>query len=179
VDLRVHAVLPRSYANGPGARFVIWTQGCTLACPGCFNPETHSGDGGERRTTEELAEAAINAEGIDGVTITGGEPLQQSEAVAEFCGQVKGHRSIVILTGFSRREIESDPVRMKAVENADMVVAGRYNAGRYLGKGLRGSGNKEYWALTGRYGPEDFTAIPDVEVILTVTGERIITGMPA
>lgn len=38
---RVHAVEPRSQANGPGVRFVVWSQGCTLGCPGCFNPGTH------------------------------------------------------------------------------------------------------------------------------------------
>lgn len=37
---RLHAVVPRSAANGPGVRYVVWSQGCALACPGCFNPET-------------------------------------------------------------------------------------------------------------------------------------------
>ena len=45
--LRVHRFLPHSYANGPGARAVIWVQGCTLGCPGCFNPATHPHAGGE------------------------------------------------------------------------------------------------------------------------------------
>lgn len=35
---RLHAVVPRSTANGPGVRYVVWSQGCALACPGCFNP---------------------------------------------------------------------------------------------------------------------------------------------
>src|SRR3972149_712339 len=42
VILRLHALLPRSRANGPGMRAVIWFQGCTRGCPGCFNPETHA-----------------------------------------------------------------------------------------------------------------------------------------
>jgi anaerobic ribonucleoside-triphosphate reductase activating protein len=179
VDLRVHAVLPRSYANGPGARFVIWTQGCDLGCPGCFNPETHPGDRGERRAADELADAALAAPGIDGVTITGGEPLLQPEAVAGFCRRIDGRLGIVILTGFTRREIENDPARLRAVAAADMVIAGRYNPSLRVATGLRGSSNKEYWALTSRYRPADFAVIPDVEVILTATGERIITGMPA
>ena len=46
VSVRVHATEPRSRANGPGARFVVWMQGCTLGCPGCFNPATHDARGG-------------------------------------------------------------------------------------------------------------------------------------
>ncbi|WP_425586158.1 4Fe-4S cluster-binding domain-containing protein [Streptomyces sannanensis] len=37
---QVHSTLARSAANGPGLRFVVWSQGCSLACAGCFNPET-------------------------------------------------------------------------------------------------------------------------------------------
>jgi len=46
--LRVHHFLPRSHANGPGVRAVLWAQGCSLACPGCFNADTHALTGGER-----------------------------------------------------------------------------------------------------------------------------------
>ena len=42
----IHAIEPRSRANGPGVRFVVWLQGCTLGCPGCFNPSTHAAAGG-------------------------------------------------------------------------------------------------------------------------------------
>ena len=42
VSAAIHAIEPRSRANGPGARFVVWLQGCTLGCPGCFNPATHA-----------------------------------------------------------------------------------------------------------------------------------------
>jgi anaerobic ribonucleoside-triphosphate reductase activating protein len=63
---RIHAVLPRSAANGPGLRFVIWSQGCTLACPGCFNPRTHPA-GGEPRTAGDLAAAALAAGRRDGI----------------------------------------------------------------------------------------------------------------
>ncbi len=41
MTLRLHAFLPRSRANGPGWRSVVWVQGCSLGCAGCFNPQTH------------------------------------------------------------------------------------------------------------------------------------------
>jgi anaerobic ribonucleoside-triphosphate reductase activating protein len=173
-------VLPRSAANGPGLRFVIWSQGCTLACPGCFNPATHPRDDGEPATAEELAAQVLNQAGIDGVTLTGGEPLEQPAAVARFCDLIGagGGLGIVILTGFTRQEITADPARERAVARADMVLAGRYNARRHLGSGLRGSDNKEYWARTGRYSPADFTTAADVELIVSPDGSVTVTGMP-
>jgi len=43
----LHALIPASRANGPGLRAVVFFQGCTLRCPGCWNPETHPFRGAE------------------------------------------------------------------------------------------------------------------------------------
>ena len=80
--LNVHAILPRSRANGPGVRTVIWLQGCTLCCPGCFNPGTHSAE--PRLLMPEadlLARIIADQHEIEGVSISGGEPLQQPEGL--------------------------------------------------------------------------------------------------
>ena len=37
----LHAFVPASRANGPGLRAVIYFQGCSLQCAGCWNPDTH------------------------------------------------------------------------------------------------------------------------------------------
>jgi anaerobic ribonucleoside-triphosphate reductase activating protein len=182
---RVHAVEPRSRANGPGARFTIWSQGCTLGCPGCFNPRTHSPGGPARVWTVAdllaitLAEAD-GLDGLDGVTLTGGEPLEQPAAVAAFCAGLRQRSDlgIIILSGFTRAEIEQDPARVAAVRHADMVIAGRYNARRRIAAGLRGSDNKVYWTRTGRYRPADFTAVPDLEIAIATDGTITISGMP-
>jgi anaerobic ribonucleoside-triphosphate reductase activating protein len=176
-------MLPRSVANGPGVRFTIWSQGCTLACPGCFNPETHAAESrGERWTVGGLVDAVLaEAPHIEGITVTGGEPLEQPAAVGAFCREVKTHADlgIVILTGFTRREIEAVPARRAAVADADMVIAGRYLTRRHLARGLRGSSNKAYWARTDRYRAADFAAVPDVEVIIAADGTVTVTGMSA
>jgi anaerobic ribonucleoside-triphosphate reductase activating protein len=182
VPWRVHAVLPRSEANGPGLRYTIWSQGCALACPGCFNPGTHQAGGPQQqRLTGELAAAALAEPGIEGVTLTGGEPLEQPAAIAAFCGQIKARSDlgVIILTGFSRGEVQADAGRSAAVAAADMVIAGRYNARRHLGSGLRGSDNKVYWARTARYRPEDFATVPDVEITIEPGGMITVTGLPA
>jgi len=178
---RVHAVVPRSRANGPGVRFTIWSQGCALGCPECFNPRTHNPGGpAVTRSAGDLVDAVLAEAGIDGVTLTGGEPLEQPAAVVAFCQAVRARTDlgIVILSGFTRREIEADAARASAAEAADMVIAGRYNAGRHLGSGLRGSDNKIYWARTDRYTPADFAAVPDMEIAVAPDGAITISGMP-
>jgi anaerobic ribonucleoside-triphosphate reductase activating protein len=178
---RVHGVLPRSVASGPGERFTIWSQGCALACPGCFNPQTHAAAHGTTRTVGDLLGEVLNEPGIEGVTLTGGEPLEQPEAVAAFCAELRANSDlgVIVLTGFTRAEIEADPDRAAAVAATDLVVAGRYNRRRPLGAGLRGSANKIYWDLTGRYRESDLGGVPDMEVNIGNDGMVTVTGMVA
>ncbi|MEU2061251.1 4Fe-4S single cluster domain-containing protein [Streptomyces sp. NPDC013455] len=182
---RIHSTLARSTANGPGARFVVWSQGCTLACDGCFNPGTHPVRPGDPardpggRPVADLVEEVLGTDGIEGVTLTGGEPLEQTEAVAAFCGAVRRRSDlgIIVLTGFTRAEVEGDARRAAAVADTDLVVAGRYNARLRLGAGLRGSSNKEYWALTGRYTAADLAEVPEAELVIGTDGSITLTGM--
>ncbi|MBC6458171.1 4Fe-4S cluster-binding domain-containing protein [Actinomadura sp. HBU206391] len=191
IPWRLHAVIARSTANGPGTRRVIWSQGCSLGCPGCFNPETHAplGDGGDgdggkgfvRPVGEVAADVLADAAHLEGVTLTGGEPLEQPAAVAAFCTEVKAHSGlgVIVLTGFTRREIEADPARAAAVADADLVIAGRYNERLHLGRGLRGSSNKEHWTRTDRYGAGELPDVPELEIMIADDATMTFTGMVA
>jgi anaerobic ribonucleoside-triphosphate reductase activating protein len=179
---RVHAAVTRTRANGPGLRYGIWVQGCSLGCPGCFNPATHPGAGHGSVVPVRRSVAAVLAEpAIEGVTLTGGEPLEQPAATALFCAQVRaaGGLGIIVLTGFTRAEIEADPARLAAVAAADLVLAGRYNRHRHLGTGLRGSANKVAWPITARYSLADLDPVPALEVLLGPEGTVTVTGMTA
>jgi hypothetical protein len=79
----LHALIPASRANGPGLRAVVFFQGCTLACRGCFNPDTHPYTGTEV-AAEAVAERLLRAHkehGVEGVTFSGGEPMQQADSL--------------------------------------------------------------------------------------------------
>ncbi|MEU3457268.1 4Fe-4S single cluster domain-containing protein [Micromonospora sp. NPDC006766] len=179
VPWRIHATLPRSRANGPGERFVVWTQGCSLGCAGCFNPETHPA-GSVAREVANVVREVLATPGIEGVTVTGGEPLEQPEALAAFVAGVRrAGLGVVVLTGFSRAEIATDPALTAAVAGVDLVIAGRYNRRLHLGAGLRGSSNKEYWDRTGRYSAAMLSAVPEVEVLIGRDGTVTVTGMVA
>lgn len=180
--LWVHDMLPRSRANGPGTRFTIWVRGCTLGCAGCFNPTTHPTTAGTAWPVADLAELVLaELPHVEGVTLSGGEPLEQPEAVAELCRLLRARSDLgtVVLTSFTKAEIEADPARRAAVEDADTVIAGRYNAALRLGTGLRGSANKVYWPRTGRYRAADFECTPDAEITIGPDGTLTVTGMHA
>ncbi len=84
---RIHSIQSMGTLDGPGIRFVIFTQGCPLRCGCCHNPDTWDRKGGKIYTTEELVSRALRfreyfgEEG--GVTVSGGEPLLQAEFVSE------------------------------------------------------------------------------------------------
>jgi anaerobic ribonucleoside-triphosphate reductase activating protein len=69
-----HGMIIPSLVDGPGERAVVHFAGCSIGCPGCFNPETHDGQGWARTVQSVASEMlAISPR----VTISGGEPTQQ------------------------------------------------------------------------------------------------------
>lgn len=84
---KIHSFQSFGTVDGPGVRAVVFTQGCPLRCVCCHNPDTWDICGGRETTAEELAEKIRRLRsyfGRDGgVTVSGGEPLIQSEFVAE------------------------------------------------------------------------------------------------
>lgn len=178
---RVHGIEPRSRANGPGARFVVWMQGCTLGCAGCFNPTTHPHAGGQlRQVAELLAElaAAKARTGIEGLTLSGGEPMQQAAASAALLAGARAlGLSTLVFSGYTREEIEQIPDGAAALASIDVLVDGRYRSTERLGEGLRGSANQRILLLSGRYTLADVEATPVAEIRIARDGELVLTGV--
>jgi len=80
VQLNIHSILWGSKANGPGIRAVVWFQGCSIQCQGCFNPATHSFQSMQLLESKVLAGKIIGqGNKIEGITISGGEPFDQPD----------------------------------------------------------------------------------------------------
>lgn len=79
--IRLNTVLEDSITDGPGINLVLVTQGCEARCKGCHNPDTHPLDGGVELLIEPLFKHVTMS--TTGVTISGGEPLLQLDAVRE------------------------------------------------------------------------------------------------
>lgn len=180
MHLNVHAILPSSRANGPGARAVIWVQGCSLGCAGCFNPGTHPFTGGELVATEDLFERIVSlAPAIEGITISGGEPLQQRPAVLDLVARIRRDTSlsVILFTGFTWEEVTAMPDGGRLLASVDVLVAGRYVEARRLASALRGSANKTVHLLTDRYTRAALEATPVGEVVLLPDGRLVVSGI--
>ena len=68
---------------GPGRRIGIWMQGCSIGCKGCVSRDTWPRDEGKAMGVDDLLAwcREIGANGLDGVTISGGEPFDQPAAL--------------------------------------------------------------------------------------------------
>ena len=177
--VRIHDVLWQSYANGPGKRSGFWFQGCTLGCPGCFNPATHDPLAGRALLLDDCFQKLLEDTNLEGITISGGEPLQQPEALIAFLKMVRSRTALssVLLTGYEVGEV----VRMKCFDELkeclDVMIAGRYQAGLRCAQGLTGSSNKVMQFFSNRYRAKDFSDIPVAEVIIGTDGSITSSGI--
>ncbi len=84
---KVHSFQSLGTVDGPGVRYVVFMQGCPLRCKCCHNPDTWDFSGGKEFTPEQVLQKVIRVKeyfGADGgITLSGGEPLMQSEFVTE------------------------------------------------------------------------------------------------
>ena len=179
-SFRLHAFLPRSRANGPGTRAVIWAQGCSLGCPGCFNPQTHAPSGGEKVAVGELFQRVARlGPAIEGLTLSGGEPFQQPEALAELLARIRGETnlSVLVFTGYTCEEVSALPQAGRLLAGVDVLIAGRYVAATRVARGLRGSANKTIHLLSPRYSLADLEAVPEAEVFVGPDGVISTSGM--
>ena len=91
----LHAFVPASRANGPGLRAVVYFQGCSLHCEKCWNPATHKFRGVEVPVLEVVQrfEEASRFGSLEGATFSGGEPMQQAEALLELMRTIPQDRA--------------------------------------------------------------------------------------
>ena len=182
MQLRVHAFMESSTVNGPGARAVVWVQGCPLRCPGCWNPQTHDPLRGFQRDVSEILEwfARVSCENrIEGLTISGGEPMEQASAVLELLRRLKAaHPAMTtgLFSGYTERELP-DALWRAMQGHLDFAVLGRYNARRRSHDPLVTSTNQVLHLYTTRYSMADFEA-QAAEVHIDDTGLAQITGFP-
>ena len=180
--IRISSILPISEANGPGPHYTIWFQGCSLRCPGCFNPHTHNMNEGTNVSVSTLIkeiEELWKLKKIRGVTLTGGEPLDQIKGLVNLIKGIKkiGRVGIVLLTGYEEEEIEEFPEVSTLQNYTDVIIAGRFKQNQLIQRGIRGSENKKYLFYSDLYFIEEFFFVPPVEIFLYDNGTIIITGI--
>ena len=192
----VHTIMPASRANGPGLRCVVFVQGCNLGCPGCWNFRTHAFNGTEFAVETILAEV-VNRHcqySLDGVTFSGGEPMQQADDLAALLEGLRSALptlSIGMFTGYSEDELETgryftrrgvDQERRRALWRStrghlDFAVMGRYDRLQPSDAPMRTSANQVLRLFSARHTKMDFT-VQTVEITIAADGLTRTTGFP-
>lgn len=132
--LQIAGIVKESIVDGPGFRFVVFTQGCKHHCPGCHNPHTHSFEGGTSVSVDSLLEQIGRNPLLDGITLSGGEPFEQAEACAELAGKVheSGLLNVMTYTGYTLEAIQNSNRKgwKSLLEATDILVDGRFELER-------------------------------------------------
>ena len=104
--LRLAGVIRESIVDGPGIRFVVFTQGCPHRCPGCHNPTTHDPAGGYDSNIANLVAAFRKNPMLRGVTLSGGDPFAQARACAELARRIHAlGKDVVTFTGYTFEQL--------------------------------------------------------------------------
>lgn len=141
----LHHIMEYSTVNGPGNRFVIWTQGCLFHCDGCFNQPTHSPIGGFNIDIAQLAEQINQTQNIRGITLTGGEPLLQIKQVSSLLNLIHKDLDVLLFSGYTLEEINANTIKKQILYQVDAALLGRYNKNLphpFYGKKLVLNGNR-------------------------------------
>ena len=119
--MRINGILPCSFVNGDGARYVVFAQGCRHNCDGCQNPETWSFNGGVEVEVKSIADDFKTRKLLDGITLSGGDPFFQQNACIDLLKLLPGV-NVWIYTGFEYDEI----VDTELAQMADVLVTGKF-----------------------------------------------------
>lgn len=180
----LHSFLPVSRANGPGQRAVVFFQGCTILCQGCWNPKTHKFSGSNIPESEVLKRitTAMNFEALEGVTFSGGEPMDQPDALLDLILKIRGEcpgLSLGMFTGYSEGELELNLPHLWCEISGllDFAIMGRYERQLRSNRPLRTSANQRLVLFGDRYAEADFSE-QLVEVSIAEDGFTSISGFP-
>jgi anaerobic ribonucleoside-triphosphate reductase activating protein len=155
--LNLAAWIERSVVNGPGERFVIWVQGCPIHCPGCINPELWPIEPNHQVPVSEMATLILSTPGIEGVTISGGEPTLQIEALLALAKLIQ-ERGLTILcySGYTLDELRTrgDVLLNEFLEYIDILIDGPFLEAQSMPLPYRGSCNQRIHFL--HHAPPDW-----------------------
>jgi anaerobic ribonucleoside-triphosphate reductase activating protein len=149
IDAYVSRVSYPVTSLGYGRRVGVWFQGCTIRCPGCIVPETWE------RTSDHLVPLPALLQAIsswlpeaDGLTISGGEPFEQPEALKIIVEAARDKLAgdILVYSGYSAERLHRDHADLLA--RVDALVSGPFQAGQPDARSFIGSSNQRLVSFT-------------------------------
>jgi anaerobic ribonucleoside-triphosphate reductase activating protein len=115
----------------------------------------------------------------EGISVSGGEPLEQAPALLAFLRNIRERTSlsIVLFSGYTLEEMHDIPHGPEIVSHLDVLIAGRFIREQRLGRGLLGSANQRILVLTDRYCLSDLQGTPTAEVTIDAQGTILLSGI--
>lgn len=157
--LNLYAYLPKTRALGPYSRFALWVQGCPRYCPGCMTPAARDFNAGTKLEISELAAFILSVSGIEGLTISGGEPFSQANDLVKLlcCLKQVKDLGVIVYSGYTLEELRDQKISNISAEVIDLLtltdilIDGPYIRELDDGFALRGSSNQSVHCLSNRY----------------------------
>ena len=148
INIHRYEIVENEHLYGPGKRLLLFTQGCSLHCKGCTNQHLWTFGKGIDVATDVLLH---QCDGLDGITLHGGEPLDQAIDLYELIKEVKGQgKTVVLFTGYTYKELEKTQKQVWLA--SDIVISGRYEEEkRNIYLQFRGSTNQKVFTHKGKY----------------------------
>ena len=130
-EIRIAGIVEESIVDGPGIRFVIFTQGCPHGCKGCHNPQTHDFNSGKDVNIDEIVNKIKEDPLLKGVTLSGGEPFMQAGKLAKLIDKLSDTKlDIITYTGFKYEEIiknaNDENKFYKLLDSTDILIDGKF-----------------------------------------------------
>lgn len=137
-------------ALGPGQRLGIWFQGCSIRCTGCMSRDTWAPARSRTTVAELLSCVSSWLDDAGGVTISGGEPFEQPEALLELLVGLRLARdvNIIVYSGLPLEHlVESHNSVLKRI---DLLISEPFDSDNTVSAPLFGSANQRVTCLTER-----------------------------
>ena len=180
--LNIMGYVDESEVNGPGSRVVVWLQGCSRECDGCFNPQSWSFEINQLISVNELIEKILANPKNTGVTFSGGEPFWQASALTQVAIKVKeSGLNVMSFTGFTLEQLQSENAPIASQEllgQLDILIDGAFVKSLAINdpNSLVSSANQKVHIFNPDFKDQLDWASDQIEIHILKDGSRIITG---
>ncbi|MEE4195837.1 MAG: 4Fe-4S single cluster domain-containing protein [Anaerolineae bacterium] len=173
----------KSNALGPGNRSILWVRGCERHCKGCISPYWWSKQPQTLVSPEDLARRLlVNNPLVEGITISGGEPFLQAEALLQMLLVARRDREFntIIYSGYTLQGLYDSglPGVAGLLAEVDVLIDGEFDITKPANDGIRGSLNQEIHFLTDRITTATFFAKRNPLELFSRDGHAFLIGVP-
>jgi anaerobic ribonucleoside-triphosphate reductase activating protein len=170
---------------GPGQRLGIWLQGCSIRCAGCISADTWNFGAGEIEVATLVSDLAPWLAECDGITVSGGEPFDQKEALAKVLTEIRGvaDNNVLVFSGYRLEALQ--PTLDLFTGLIDALVSDPFDPRSPRSLALRGSDNQRLSFLTSRgrelFAQYDRPTMPEerrLDAMFDADGVTWMAGIP-